>query len=146
MRKLSFAFIVMAASLGAGAASAQPKPGDRTTSPEQMLAQMGEADSDYDQIVAEASKHPLGSAANPVRVGGPQGQRAYLARLRCAGGVRPAIGQRRSGGIGAFGTVVELFPLDCGASAPGRYDLVMDMYHEEHRELTAPPGFTIDPQ
>ncbi len=145
MRSRPFALIVLAATLGATAASAQPRPGDRTTSPEQMLNELGEVDSDYEQVVAEASKHPLGSVANPVRVGGPEGERAYLARLRCAGGARPSIGQRRSGGIGAYGTIVDLFPLDCGAAAPGRYDLVMDMYHEEHREPGAPPGFAIDP-
>ena len=145
MRKPVFAFIVIALALGAGAALAQPKPGDRTTSPEQMLAGIGETDSDYEQAVAEAAKHPLGSVANPVRVGGPEGERAYLARLRCSGGARPGIGQRRSGGVGAYGTIVDLFPLDCGTAAPGRYDLVMDMYHEEHRETGAPPGFAIDP-
>jgi hypothetical protein len=145
MRILSFAFIIMAAMLGAGEASAQPKPGDRTTSPEQMLAEMGQVDSEYEQAVAEASKHPLGSIANPVRVGGPEGERAYLARLHCASGARPTIGPRRSGGIGAFGTILGLFTLDCGASAPGRFDVNFDMYHEEHRESAAPPGFAIDP-
>jgi hypothetical protein len=144
MRYLSFAFIAIAATFAVSEASAQPKPGDRTTSPEQMLAEMGGADSDYEQAVAEASKHPLGTIANPVRVGGPDGERAYLARLRCAGGARPNVGPRRSGGIGAFGSIVALFPLDCGASAPGRYDLIVDMYHEEHREPSAPPGFAID--
>jgi len=145
MRNGIFASIVIAGALSAAVATAQPKPGDRTTSPEQMMSEFGEADSDYDRVVAEAAKHPLGSAANPVRVGGPEGERAYLGRLRCAGGSRPIVGQRRSGGVGAFGTIVDLFPLDCGAAAPGRYDLVMDMYHEEHRERAAPPGFAIDP-
>lgn len=145
MRTLSLVFIIMATALSAGAATAEPKPGDRTTSPEQMMSEFGEVDSDYERTVAEAAKHPLGSVANPVRVGGPEGQRAYLGRLRCAGGARPVVGQRRSGGVGAYGTIVDLFPLDCGTAAPGRYDLVMDMYHEEHREIAAPPGFAIDP-
>ena len=145
MRISIFAFTILAASLLASAVAAQPKPGDRTTSPEQMLAEIGDSDAAYEQAVAEAERHPLGSLANPVRVGGPEGERAYLARLRCAGGTRPSVGQRRSGGIGAYGTVVDLFPIDCGSAAPGRFDLVMDMYHEEHRELSAPPGFGIDP-
>jgi hypothetical protein len=136
---------LLATALLASAAAAEPKPGDRTTSPEQMLSELGEVDSDYDLAVAEAAKHPLGTKANPVRVGGPEGERAYLARLRCAGGARPSIGQRRSGGIGAYGTLTDMFILDCGAPAPGRYDLVFDMYHAEHREAAAPPGFAIDP-
>jgi hypothetical protein len=145
MRKLSLVFILMAASVGAAEGSAQPKPGDRTVSPEQMRAEIGDSDTAYEEALAEAAKHPLGSVANPVRVGGPEGERAYLARLRCTGGARPSIGSRRSGGVGAFGTIVDMFTLDCGAAAPGRYDLVMDMYHEEHRERNAPPGFGIDP-
>jgi hypothetical protein len=145
MPKLSLAFIVAAAAFGASAAPAQPRPGDRTTSPDQMLAEIGDSDAAYEQAVAEAATHPLGSLANPVRVGGPEGERAYLARLRCAGGARPTIGRRRSGGVGAFGTTVDLFPLDCGTAAPGRFDVVLDMYHEEHREKSAPPGFDIDP-
>ena len=141
MSRLAFALLILVAS----AAHAQPKPGDRTTSPEQMLAELGEDGDWYDRAVAEAAAHPLGSVANPVRVGGPDGERSYLARLRCAGGARPSIGQKRSGGVGAFGSIVDLFPLDCGNAAQGHYDLVMDMYHEEHREQNAPPGFGIDP-
>ena len=37
-------------------------------------------------LVAAAEAHPLGSLENPVRVGGPDGERAYLARLRCTNG------------------------------------------------------------
>ena len=33
-----------------------------------------------------------------------------------------------------FGTIVDAFPLDCGAAAPGQTQLLMDMYHEEHAE------------
>ena len=92
----------------------------------------------------------------------PRSIRSGASRTRCGSAARkasapisggcaapvgrgPNVGQRRSGGVGAFGTITGLFPLDCGAAAPGRYDLVMDMYHEEHRERAAPPGFAIDP-
>jgi hypothetical protein len=146
MRKLLPAFIALAAGL-ATAASAQDKIGARTIPPEQILAEMGLGVSDeaIEQAVAEAAQHPLGSASNPVRVGGPEGERAYIARLRCADGSRPKVGRRGSAGVGAFGTIVDLYPLDCGAAAPGRFELVMDMYHAEHRENRAPAGFTIDP-
>ena len=92
------------------------------------------------QAVEAAAAHPLGSMENPVRVGGPPGERAYIARLRCADGSAPRVGQRANAGIGAFGTIVDVYPLDCGAAAPGQLSLVMDMYHEEHREDRAPPG------
>ena len=139
--------LILAAALVAAPAAAQ-ELGERTRSPESMLAELGlapEAD-DLAAAIAAANAHPLGSAENPIRVGGPDGERAYLARLRCADGSAPRIGQRGSGGVGAFGTIVDAYPLDCGAAAPGQATLVMDMYHSEHREDRAPPGFTILPR
>jgi hypothetical protein len=137
----------LAFALLAAPAAAQPKPGDRTISPEQLLRELGLGpdQDDLSEALAAAAAHPLGTAQNPVRVGGPEGERAYIARLRCADGSRPEVGQRSSGGVGAFGTIVNLYRLDCGRAAPGRFDLVMDMYHEEHRETAAPAGFTLVP-
>ena len=147
MRALSLAFILSAAAI-ATAASAAEKVGARTTPPEQLLADLGQgvSDAEIERAVAAASAHPLGTLENPVRVGGPNGERAYIARLRCADGSRPRIGQRGSAGVGAFGSIVDIYPLDCGAAAPGKVGLVMDMYHEEHREERAPAGFAIDPR
>ena len=131
----------------AAPAAAQPRPGDRTMSPEQMLREFGLApgQDDLSAAIEAAAAHPLGTTQNPVRVGGPHGERAYIARLRCADGSAPRVGDRGSAGVGAFGTIVDVYPLDCGSAAPGRFDLVMDMYHEEHRETGAPPGFSIVP-
>ena len=139
---------IMAAVLITAPAAAMQKLGARTAPPEEVLAQMGLGVSDEElaRSVAEASRHPLGTTANPVRVGGPVGQRAYIARLRCSDGTSPKVGTRSSAGIGAFGTIVDVFPLDCGASRPGRFDLVMDMYHDEHAEDRAPAGFVIEPR
>lgn len=123
-------------------ASAPPQLGERTRSPEQMLRDMPLSDAEEEAIAAAAS-HPLGTAANPVRVGGPEGERAYIAKLLCADGRAPKVGQRSSAGVGAFGTIVDIYPLDCGSAAPGKVNLVMDMYHEEHRETQAPAGFTL---
>ena len=147
MRALSIAFILPAVAI-AGAAQASEKVGARTTSPEQMLAELGTgvSDGELERAVAAASAYPLGTIENPVRVGGPEGERAYIARLRCADGSRPLIGPRGPGGVGAFGSIVAVYPLDCGAAAPGKVGLVIDMYHEEHREERAPAGFAIDPR
>ena len=147
MRRFSLAFMVLAAGLASAAAAADDKIGARTTSPEQLLEELGRGDSDeeLERAVAAAAAHPLGSLRNPVRVGGPEGARAYIARLRCSDGSRPRVGERSAGGVGAFGTIVDLYPLDCGPAAPGRLGLVMDIYHAEHREERAPAGFTIDP-
>lgn len=144
----TLATALAAALILAAPASAMQKPGERTIPPEEILKQMGLGVSDEElaRAVAAASVHPLGSSENPVRVGGPEGERAYIARLRCADGSRPRIGQRGSAGVGAFGTIVDSYPLDCGEAAPGKIDLIMDMYHSEHREDRAPAGFTIVPR
>ena len=131
------------------AAQAAPNPpiGQRTVPPSQTLGDLGAAnvEAEIAAQAAAAAAHPLGTLDNPVRVGGPDGERAYLARLRCANGAVPAIGPRREGGVGAYGSIVAAFPLDCGNAAPGRFTIVLDMYHAEHRETAAPAGFTILP-
>lgn len=139
--------LLLSLGLAASPAAAQ-QLGQRTQAPPSLLRTFGLApDEDgVRELVEAAQQHPLGSRENPVRVGGPQGERDYIARLRCADGSRPQVGPRASAGIGAFGTIVDVYPLDCGNAAPGRIELVMDMYHEEHREDRAPPGFGIEPR
>lgn len=95
--------------------------------------------------IAAASGKPLGSPANPVRADGPEGQRAYIARLRCGDGKRPELGQRDNIGVGVFGSIIDVFPLDCGKSAPGKLLLHMDAYHKGHVEDEPPPGLTLAP-
>lgn len=139
-----FASLFLAAALAAAPASAQ-KLGERTVPPEQLLAELGLGVSDEElaRAIAAADAHPLGTLENPVRVGGPAGERAYLARLRCGDGAVPRVGARVTGEIGAFGTIVDIYPLDCGAAAPGSTRIVMDMYHSEHDEVRAPAGFSL---
>ena len=142
MRSLS-CFLLAAVAL-ASPASAQ-RLGARTTSPEAMVAQMNPVSPEEEMraLVAAADARPLGSLENPIRVGGPDGERAYLARLRCAdGGAAPQIGARTDGGVGAFGSVVGAYPLRCGAT---NVRLMFDIYHEEHAENRAPTGFTLLP-
>lgn len=125
-------------------AQAQMPPlGQRTVPPERLAT--GAAlipDAADDPLIAAAASHPLGSTDNPVRVGGPEGERAYLARLRCPDGSVPSAGPRTARGEGAFGSLVASYRVECGAVAT---DLVMDMYHGEHVENRAPPGFTLQP-
>ena len=123
--------------------TAMPPIGQRTVPLDRMPT--GAAlipDADQDPVIAAASAFPLGSAENPVRVGGPEGERAYLARLRCANGGAPEIGARTERGVGAFGSMVASYRLSCPNALP--VELVIDMYHEEHREDRAPPGLAIE--
>jgi hypothetical protein len=124
-----------------------PPIGQRDVQPQQLLGQASPGDvmAEIEAQAAAAAAHPLGTAENPVRVGGPEGERAYLARLRCANGRAPDVGDRREAGVGAYGSIVASYAVDCGAAAPGRASIVLDMYHEEHRETRAPAGFTLVP-
>ena len=137
--------VLLAAALLASAQQPSPPIGQRSSTPEQMLRELGLAPNPDEEAaaIAAAQRHPLGTMENPVRVGGPTGERAYIARLRCGDGSAPRVGQRGNMGVGAFGTIVDAYPLDCGSAAPGRFTLIMDMYHDEHREERAPAGFTI---
>jgi hypothetical protein len=138
--------LIAAFLLFAAPAGAQPEPrlGARTTSPEAMVAQMNPAspEDEMSQLIAAADAHPLGSQENPVRVGGPDGERAYLARLHCADGAAARIGARHQAGVGPYGSVVGAYDVICAA---GSSRIVFDMYQEEHAETRAPAGFTLVP-
>lgn len=138
---------ILAAALLSSPAAAKP-PREESPAPKELVGAPGLADPDaeFAALVAAADAHPLGSAANPVRVGGPLGERAYLARLRCGDGSLPKVGARAAGSVGGFGSATQVYPLDCGAAAPGRASIAFDIYHEEHVENRAPAGFRIEPR
>ena len=96
-----------------------------------------------DAALAEAEKHPLGSAKNPVRVNRPEGERAYLARLRCADGRRPDFVRRGNVGVGVFGNIIDVYDVNCYSAAPGKVEIYMDMYFNGAGEQRPVPGFTI---
>src|SRR4051812_36524017 len=115
MRRLLL-LLLLAAAPAAGA----PKIGQRTAAPSQLApATVLDPEAEIRDAIAAAEAHPLGTAANPVRAAGPEGERAYIARLRCSDGKPPQIASRGKGGVGAYGSVVDLFVLDCGVAAPG---------------------------
>lgn len=92
------------------------------------------------KAVAKAEAHPLGSKLNPVRENMPEGQLAYLRRLRCSGGEAPGFERKGSVGIGVYGSIVDLYAVTCPGAAA--VDVYMDMYHDgpENRPV---PGFTM---
>lgn len=149
MRK-SLILLFVAAVVAAFPASAQRKPklGQRTASPEKSMAGIGQGSSDAEiaQELATAANYPVGSLQNPVRVVGPDGERAYLARLRCADGSLPRIGAQRPGGTDTFGNVADLAPADCGGVSPVHADIHVDIYQEEHVLEAAPAGFQLAPR
>ena len=94
--------------------------------------------------MAAASAHPLGSNENPVRSDMPLGERAYLERLRCSDGNAPAFQRSGSVGAGPYGSILDLYSLQCLTGEPKTASVYMDMYHD-HVEDRPVPGFTIKP-
>ena len=141
----NFPLFLAGMALLAGPALAQP-PREESPAPRENLESFGAGSSDDElaRAIAAAGAYPLGSLQNPIRMAGPDGANAYLARLRCADGTIPkTIG--RSSDTGGYGSVVDVVSLDCGSAAPGRVALAIDIYHEEHVETRLPPGFTARP-
>jgi len=146
MRLAPIALICLAFAAPA-AAQPQPQPpqgelGDRTQSPEALFREMSSEtpEQEMGRLVAAAAAYPLGTIENPVRVGGPNGERTYLARLSCADGTAIHVGARSEAGQGGFGAIANAFSVACGGTTRR---IVFDMYHEEHVENAAPPGFSI---
>jgi hypothetical protein len=95
------------------------------------------------KAIAKAEAQPLGSRENPVRATMPQGQRAYLQRLRCANGVPPEFRRQGSAGPGPYGSIIDIYLLHCADSTPAEVTVFMDMYHGGYAENRAVPGFTM---
>lgn len=95
------------------------------------------------KALQDAARHPLGSKLNPVRADMPNGQRAYLARLRCANGAAPTYERLGNAGAGVFGSIIDQFDVRCQNSAPLRSIVYMDMYFAGHVETRAADGFKI---
>jgi len=94
--------------------------------------------------ISRASGHPLGSKENPVRVSMPQGQHAYLRRLRCPDDRAPTFERVGNFGPGVFGSIIDGYRVTCGGEAePAEHLIYMDMYHPDHIETAPPPGFTL---
>jgi hypothetical protein len=91
-------------------------------------------------IARAANSQPLGSARNPVRANSPNGQRAYIGRLRCPGGDAPTIVGRNNIGSGIYAMIVDRYTVSCVGLA--NQDIMIDMYHD-WTENRAVPGFTI---
>jgi hypothetical protein len=95
-----------------------------------------------DKAIAKAEAHPVGSKRNPVRENMPQGEIAYLERLRCPDGKAPAFSRRGSIGVGVFGNIVDAYEVTCPGKPTQEIDI--DMYHDGP-ETRAVPGFTLVP-
>jgi hypothetical protein len=90
--------------------------------------------------IAAAQAHPLGTEKNPIRADMPPGERAYLARLRCADGNAPTFQRLGSAGIGPYANILDIYTVQCRDAAAR--SVYIDMYHD-HVETAPVAGFTI---
>lgn len=128
--------------LASGCATTADRPADFNDVLERQLAGESQLQGNtLDQAVAEADGEPLGSFENPVRAARPEGQRAYLGRLRCADGDAPRYQRTGNLGPGIYQNIVDNYRVQCRDGQQA--DIVMDMYHPGYVERAAVPGFTI---
>jgi hypothetical protein len=91
--------------------------------------------------LASITSHPLGTAKNPVKVQGVEGEYRYLARLRCPEDKPPVVERLGSGDLSPYGSIMDIYEAAC--DAPPAFTIYVDMYHPGHVEQAAVPGFTI---
>ena len=141
--------ITAAAMVLAGCATSQPdatRLSDKEfdTQMTRMLAHQSRMQgTELAKAIEAASAYPLGSKANPVRASGPRGQRAYLARLRCADLSTPTFGRIGSAGMSPYDNIVDSYWVKCEGSDPETSEVFLDMYHAGYSEDAAIPGFGI---
>ena len=137
-------FILAAATLALGAC-ATTRPASTGDIIADMFAPVPPARVHAVEAKAAAAGHPLGSRENPVRANMPDGQRAYLNRLRCSDGGAPQYDRGGSVGDGPYGKIMDVYELKCLDGQPVTASVYMDMYHD-HVEDRPVPGFTIVPR
>jgi hypothetical protein len=138
MRKIMMIAALAGALAQSGYTTPAPSGGDNLGALLMGQARSGPA---LERAIAAAEQFPLGSDRNPVRAHMPQGQHAYLRRLRCASGQAPAFNRQGNVGIGAFGNIADLYVVTCPGQEPK--SVYMDMYHRGYVEQRAVLGFTI---
>lgn len=87
------------------------------------------------------ARAPLGSQQNPVRADLIQGERAYLARLRCPSGAAPSFERQGALDTSPYGTVLNAYQLTCPEGRTST--ILMDLAHANYVEHRAVRGFSI---
>ncbi len=95
---------------------------------------------ELEKAITDASAYPLGSKENPVRENMPEGQRAYLSKLRCEDGNAPQFLRAGNVGIGPYGFFVDRYQVTCKNKDP--VSIHIDMYHDGG-ETQPVAGFTM---
>lgn len=92
---------------------------------------------------SKAGTFPLGSSGNPVRVGGPEGQRNYLSRLVCDNNEQVSAYERLgSSDVGPYGGIMDIYEVICDTDKGAvKHEVFLDMYHHDYIETRPAAGF-----
>lgn len=131
----------------AGCQSNKTKSGDSNSSPPDksnyraLMISYGVKPKNPEQ--SELDKFPLGSAENPIRVNGPQGEHDYISRLVCMNGEPVSSWERLgSGDDGPYGFILDIYSVICDTNnGVVKKTLFMDMYHGDNVEIRPADGF-----
>ncbi|MES2445298.1 MAG: hypothetical protein V4574_20930 [Pseudomonadota bacterium] len=140
MRKFMTMLVVAGATLLVVPAAQAQKVPNRARDMMKELNAGGLDGKALDAAIKRAEAHPLGSEKNPVRENMPEGEYAYLGRLRCADGASPKVEREGNVGEGVYRNIVDLFDVTCPGQAAVK--IYMDMYHDGP-ETRPVPGFTL---
>lgn len=135
--KLHILFIGLSVGLLVTGCASKPETDD-----DFMAAMFGQP-ADLQARIDKAQSHPLGSRENPVRVSMPEGEHAYLRRLRCEDGNPPAYERSGSVGLGPYNHILDLYAVKCLGLVATSHEIHMDMYFPDHVETEAPKGLTL---
>lgn len=134
-----FAFFL----IGLAVLSAAPLLAEKPNEARDMMRELGYGGmkgKKLEKAIKKAAAYPLGSEKNPVRENMPEGEKAYLSRLRCADGNAPAFNRAGSVGDSPYGYIMDLYNVTCPGAAA--VEVYMDMYHDGGEQQPV-PGFTI---
>jgi len=142
---------LMGLGLVLSACASTPEPAKKKTAnstpPTSIAALLGLGPSlsqaEFTKRLEAASKFPLGSRENPVRVNMPTGQREYLSRLVCENLQTPEFSRAGSYGAGPYDSIIDMYVVKCPGSQPANSEIFMDMYFPGHVEDEAVNGFEI---
>ena len=140
---MALKLLIVLAALGSAAITVPATAQERPNEARDMMRSMGQKGPSPKELakrIAKAEQSPLGSEANPIRENMPRGQIAYLSRLRCADGARPAAERKGNIGAGIYGYIIDHYAVTCPGKPP--VDVYMDMYHDGP-ETRPVPGFTM---
>ena len=148
MKPVLYSLSAATIALLVSACASQPASQSSDASEDELMQTLLQGRSNADQSALEsriqqAGSYPLGTRQNPVRTDMPRGQHAYLRRLRCSDGNAPTYRRAGSGGAGAYGSIIDIYELNCEGGSPSEATVIMDMYHRGYVETEAVPGFTI---